>query len=50
MDFDLLLRYALVVLTVLNLLFVLGLCRAARRGDDMADAAYRQHLKEQGRL
>lgn len=32
------------------LLFVWSLCCAARRGDDMAEAAYRQLLKEQGRL
>lgn len=49
MDFDLVLRYALVIGAVLNLLFVLGLCKAAARGDRMAEAAYRQLLREQGR-
>ena len=32
------------------LLFVWSLCCAARRGDDMADAAWESHLRAQGRL
>ena len=32
-----------------GLLYALALCKAARRGDDMAEAAWRQHLAERGR-
>lgn len=31
------------------LLLTLSLCKAARRGDDMAEAAHKQFLRDQGR-
>lgn len=33
----------------LALLFVWSLCVAARRGDDMAEAAWQAHLRDTGR-